>query len=294
MASRNLSDHYSHLRRAHRAAQLSIESPSQTLLREKLSAPAAAPSYSSVVDTIRTDIDLMKLKIRDLIKLHTERLKIQFDEEKQKEQDEEISDLTNEITNMIKISENNLKIIAIKDNNGRLIQQERIIRANVMRGLALALNEESKKFRKEQREFLKQIQKQEALVNKNNNLHSGIDQDIMKKLDAGETLTEEQQQELATMELHSTAREQKIIQLAKSINELAMLFQQLNVLVIEQGTVLDRIDYNVEAALEHVKEGRKNVEGAEDYSKKNYTTKCIGCLIVAIFIMFLINVIKHS
>ncbi len=34
--------------------------------------------------------------------------------------------------------------------------------------------------------------------------------------------------------------------LAKSIEELSVIFKELAVLVIDQGTVLDRIDYNME------------------------------------------------
>lgn len=41
-------------------------------------------------------------------------------------------------------------------------------------------------------------------------------------------------------------RNHEINQIAKSIAELAELFQDLSALVIDQGTMLDRIDYNVE------------------------------------------------
>lgn len=41
-------------------------------------------------------------------------------------------------------------------------------------------------------------------------------------------------------------REEAIRQIARSINELASIFKDLSVLVIEQGTILDRIDYNLE------------------------------------------------
>jgi hypothetical protein len=44
-------------------------------------------------------------------------------------------------------------------------------------------------------------------------------------------------------------RDAEIIKIAQSITELSVLFRELSVLVIEQGTVLDRIDYNVEHTL---------------------------------------------
>lgn len=52
----------------------------------------------------------------------------------------------------------------------------------------------------------------------------------------------------------STVEEQKydnkeIEKLAKSMQDLAVLFKELSSLVVEQGTIVDRIDYNVEVAL---------------------------------------------
>jgi syntaxin 16 len=293
MATRDLSTTYSRLRSAHRAAQLSVESPSQTRLRQQLATPVAAPSYASLVEALRTEIDLMKLKVRDLVKSHAERLKIQFDEAKQNELDEEINDLATDIRNSTKLCENYIKQVASKDNTGHLIQQERIIRANIMRAVGAEFNAVTQKFQKEQRKFLELIQQQGEKEGKHS-AQNAVDQEIIDKVQRGEELTSEQQAELTTMQAHSTERDQKIIQLAQSINELATLFQQLNALVIEQGTILDRVDHNVEASLEHVKEGRKNVQDAEETSAKMITTKCIGTLLMVIVVLFIILVIKNS
>ena len=50
-------------------------------------------------------------------------------------------------------------------------------------------------------------------------------------------------------------RDQEIVRIAKSIEELAAIFKELAVLVIDQGTILDRIDYNMESAVENAKQG---------------------------------------
>ena len=48
----------------------------------------------------------------------------------------------------------------------------------------------------------------------------------------------------------------EIASIAKSIEELAQIFKELAALVIDQGTILDRIDYNMETAVEHVEKGK--------------------------------------
>lgn len=43
------------------------------------------------------------------------------------------------------------------------------------------------------------------------------------------------------------------------MNELAELFRNLSTMVVEQGTVLDRIDYNVKEAKSNVDKGNKEL-----------------------------------
>jgi syntaxin 16 len=47
-------------------------------------------------------------------------------------------------------------------------------------------------------------------------------------------------------------REKEINEIVKSIHTLASIFKDLQTMVIDQGTVLDRIDYNIEQTAVHV------------------------------------------
>ena len=54
-------------------------------------------------------------------------------------------------------------------------------------------------------------------------------------------------------------RESEINEIAKSIFQLSDLFKELQSMVVEQGTMLDRIDYNIEQTVVHVKQGHKEL-----------------------------------
>ena len=62
-----------------------------------------------------------------------------------------------------------------------------------------------------------------------------------------QSLLQQQQQSLsAHPHLNLDQRTNEISAIAQSITDLAELFKDLSSLVIDQGTLLDRIDYNVE------------------------------------------------
>ena len=55
-------------------------------------------------------------------------------------------------------------------------------------------------------------------------------------------------------------RDSEINQLVDTMNELGNIFKQLNTIVIEQGNILDRIDYNIEQTLENTKKANKQLK----------------------------------
>jgi syntaxin 16 len=66
-----------------------------------------------------------------------------------------------------------------------------------------------------------------------------------------------QQQQRTGRQINNTAiaqREREIEDIAKGIIELSEIFKELQTMVIDQGTMLDRIDYNVELTRDRVKD----------------------------------------
>lgn len=87
-------------------------------------------------------------------------------------------------------------------------------------------------------------------------------------------------------------REREIEDIAQGIIELSDLFRDLQAMVIDQGTMLDRIDYNVERMNTDVKEADKELIVASGYQRKSTKRKIILLLLLIIAGMIILLVIK--
>jgi len=73
------------------------------------------------------------------------------------------------------------------------------------------------------------------------------------------TLQQSAQKRLNNNDAAIVQREREINDIAKGIIELADIFKDLSAMVIDQGTMLDRIDYNVERMAVDVKAAEKEL-----------------------------------
>lgn len=105
------------------------------------------------------------------------------------------------------------------------------------------------------------------------------------------------QQTTAQRLLHSDdsvilQREREIEDIAQGIIELSDLFRDLQNMVIDQGTMLDRIDYNVERMATDVKAAEKELVVASGYQKKTTKRKLILLLILLIVGVIILLALK--
>ena len=89
-------------------------------------------------------------------------------------------------------------------------------------------------------------------------------------------------------------REREIEDIAQGIIELANIFQELQTMVIDQGSMLDRIDYNVERMAVDVKEADKELKVASGYQRKSIKRKIMLLLAILIAGVFILLSLKLS
>lgn len=101
-----------------------------------------------------------------------------------------------------------------------------------------------------------------------------------------------QQKLLHSNDAEIAYREREIEEIAQGIIELADLFRDLQTMVIDQGTMLDRIDYNVERMNEDVKGADKELKVASGYQRRTTKRKIILLLLLLIAGLFILLLIK--
>ena len=219
-----------------------------------------------------------------------QRLIPKFDDEENKKLNKSIKELSAEMTLELKDCQKILKeIIADKtDEDDTLLNNlnSKQIKQNMKQNIITKINEFTKKFKLNQ----------ELYNNKFNDFV--IDEDIANKSFSMKKNDEEENKNsndfLSTQENYSQLRkrDQDLTNLLNSVNELAQIFKDMQTLVMEQGTILDRIDYNIEVASTNVSKGKKNITKADKYMKNNCFRNVIIVLIVIIFIEALLLVFK--
>ena len=58
--------------------------------------------------------------------------------------------------------------------------------------------------------------------------------------------------------------------------------------------MLDRIDFNMEGAVENVRQGKEQLDKAEEHQKNAMSVRCIILLVVLIIVMLGVLIWKHS
>ena len=78
------------------------------------------------------------------------------------------------------------------------------------------------------------------------------------------------------------------------MNNLSDLFRDVSDLVIEQGTVLDRIDFHIQEARAQVQKGNRELQKIMDVENNMRVKAAQICLINWIVIMLFVLVLKHG
>ncbi|KAH8490791.1 hypothetical protein H0E87_023075 [Populus deltoides] len=245
------------------------------------------PAWVDVSEEIAANVQRARMKMVELAKAHAKALMPSFGDGK--EDQRTIEGLTQEITGLLRKSEKQLKRLAAAGPS-----EDSNVRKNVQRSLATDLQNLSMELRKKQSTYLKRLRQQKEGQDGDDlemNLNGGrsiIDDDNLDDM----VFNEHQMAKLKKSEAFTVEREREIQQVVESVNELAQIMKDLSVLVIDQGTIVDRIDYNIQNVATTVEEGLKQLQKAERTQKRGGMVMCATVLVIMCAVMLILLILK--
>ncbi|KAF9138632.1 hypothetical protein BGX30_008950 [Mortierella sp. GBA39] len=246
------------------------------------------PKWVDIVEQVDEELEKIKANVQKLDTMHKKHLLPGFDDRIQEERD--IERLTDEITQQFHASQRRIKRINAESRHSSS-NQEQIMSRNVQMSLAQKVQDASTLFRQKQNAYMQRMRGVEL---RNKDIFSAVQPINSPISDDPEEggFTGAQQAFAEQSNATITQREQEINHISKSIFQLADIFKDLQTMVIDQGTLLDRIDFNVEQASVHLQDAVYELDEGEKYQKKARNRKIILLLILLIAGLFIVLIFK--
>ncbi|KJE90592.1 hypothetical protein, variant [Capsaspora owczarzaki ATCC 30864] len=242
--------------------------------------PEAAPEWIDHVDSIKLRMRDIAANIQDLIKKHEEQMRRTDFDDDNNDDEHAIDILTKNISSGFFECQRDIKMIAERAKQTGHPDEIKMSR-NVVSALALELQKMSTDFRKSQNQYLQRLRaRDKGILFQPGEVPQDTLADEEYHVDSGFT-AEQLQATQAAIEF-SHQREAEIELLVQSISELAQIFKDLSEMIYDQGTILDRIDHNLDVTLQCIDEAEKQLIDANKYHKKATKKIIILCLVVIV------------
>ncbi|KAI0534813.1 t-SNARE [Xylaria digitata] len=273
------------------------------------------PRWADISDEVTDLLADVARGSQTLERLHQKHVLPGFNDEEAKRAEEgEIERLTQSITKGFHKCHHCIQrveqMVREGQQAGTMSRAEEVMAKNIQINLASRVQEASAGFRKKQSAYLKKLRGMSGLgaISPSGDRAStplggpsatsyATDPSLLES-DADRSYSQSAlQQTTAQRLLHSNdavvlQREREIEDIAQGIIELSDLFRDLQTMVIDQGTMLDRIDYNVERMATDVKAAEKELVVASGYQKRTTKRKAILLLILLIVGAIILLVLK--
>eukprot|EP01017_Pseudomicrothorax_dubius_P034523 TRINITY_DN4746_c0_g1_i6.p1 TRINITY_DN4746_c0_g1~~TRINITY_DN4746_c0_g1_i6.p1 ORF type:complete len:316 (-),score=60.69 TRINITY_DN4746_c0_g1_i6:108-1055(-) len=214
----------------------------------------------------------------EFLRLRDRRVKYQFGN--QSDLDGKLETLMRNATESLSECERCLNAIAVSGTPDET-EQERRFRLNLQKSLAYQIQENARSFRRHEKGLYDFLVK----------FHSSGFKEPDNKASVN---FDDNMEEMAMEEDLDQQRDTQINKMVESLNKLATLFKDLNHVVVEQGTLLDRIDYNVEQTLFNTRKAVKELVKANEYHQSNLARKCQFVLTGLIFFFLIVLFLKYT
>lgn len=275
---RDRTEEFAVLRRAAAQQRLWLKGESPTTStqpqQQQQQGSAPAPSWVHVVQSFNELERSVTVRLERLYTAHRDVFAPKFGTDAPEESEEELQTRADKIADEIKKFLNELqRLVAsgvrVPDNAN---VDELRAAENVKRHLSSRLSVHLRAFSDSQEQFAKQLKNRDAKRKQFSIGSADVRERLEREERTSKYLTQGYSQveinELLLMEDQALETSREVQNILAQVNELNQMFKDMHDLVVEQGTVLDRIDYNIEQASEKVSKGLEELKKARDQQKK--------------------------
>lgn len=166
------------------------------------------------------------------------------------------------------------------------------ILSNFQKSYAAKIQDNSLIFRNLQNNYIKFLRDDEDEAD---NLLSGdllLEEEAEKSSEIEDYSKNVLQQQKSTNSRYLEQRDKEISNLAMGILEILTIFKEMESMIIDQGTLLDRIDYNLQSTAQDLKLLDKELVKAQTYQKRTTKCKLIFLLTLVVFALFMLVIVK--
>lgn len=245
------------------------------------------------LNEVEESLKIIEQKIDKVGVLQNKNVLPGFDDSLDEEQD--IESLSEQVTMDFQKCHIRIKKIEALTKDS-LSHQEKLVGNNAVMSLASRLQSLSSKFRASQSSYIQRLRGRDEKAN-DFLISSGLDTYINSDFSNTPEITRQEMQQIFEQQEQGVEdRVQSVNEIAKSIFEIAEIFRDLQTLTIDQGTLLDRIDFNIEKTSSAIKPAYEQLQIADKYQKKARSKYFyfIIILIAIIVLLLIILITKHS
>lgn len=274
-------------------------------------------NYTSIIQNIENQgNDLtrrIKENMRQLSLRYKEVLLPQFDDEFVRSEMNSINALSNSITDELRMiykvindlqqldavlisKEINEESKTFSDDSSSNTKGTRMLISNLKKKFAIVSQELSGEFREMQGKYIRYLKKDETHASDSNDFKEDIESYSRNAMvESGkqiETQIQLQKSDMLDDQQFLLDREREIYKISQSVIEISIIFKELENIVIDQGTILDNIEYNIDRTVENVQGAHKQLIKAEGYQKQTRKCKIIFFLVLLIIASLMLLMVK--
>lgn len=231
--------------------------------------------FSAKASQVESRFQQIERDLSELDNYYKQRLHVSFDDDEVKRLDSEIEVAVRQIAH--KMGEIRKDIKSEHDNEkDQAIHQ---LQLNIQRGHSARLRDLSIRFKDMQTTFFNRLRSVDLNTGAPND-----EGDEFEDLDLG--LNDAQQAKVKRQAEDIRATNEEIERLAAMMKPVTEMMNDLSQMIIEQGTILDRIDGIIEDSVHTMEEGNEQLHKAETDQKSG--NKCYYIYIIIVFILIIV------